>query len=1342
MDIKRAIVPIFVCLLLITQATFVSPAFASTVVPHIRKWTIQDGLPDHKIFQIYLDQTGLAWLSTPVGLSRFDGNEFVLLSGHAGHLQGNSVLRTAQGPRGYLWVVSISGSQKYLDLIDPYTMEGADFKTIYPDIPFKTEDVEEIYPVPDHSVLVVLRDKGLFRFDGKGLFLIQEMSPQNEFTGPLTQVKGQLWIESSTDLRGVDYFGKPVTSLNWKASRSEWVSEVFADAKDWPGFVSHALLWEMNHPTADRVDWKSLFGIGARHSYGPGLALENPLDGRMWVMDDGRLSVLSPDGGLIFQKEELLPLTSHFRPYVACFTGKGGIFVSFADGLYHIQLTPSPFLTAFDSLPGGLPFSLYGISGIGPGKVMVIGNHGLWEWSSAGTPRERPLPESFTAKTRHDKCRGTLVFKDQDSTFWLSCNDYLTHWDGQEVLADYEMVETGIHSILRLSPKPEGPLWLGTKKGIIQLNPEEGTFKNIELPLAPDEPVAPYVFSLQKEEGHESEGNRIWACTQAGLFLLDDQGKAIGRFFDGKRENSSLPAQSISHQYIDPQGIHWLSTMGNGLIRWDRKERTVQHFTQASGLSNNTLYAVLGDSRGNLWLPSNFGLMQFDPRSGTVRNYLPEDGLCCQEFNRFAHFEDENGTFYVGGIGGLSAFHPDSLNSIEEAPSPPFMVTDLLLQSHDGPLESRLLEWLSSKEITMPRDCKMAKIKVACLDFRGSHNYGIKIDGFSPDWQYQKDPVFRLAGIPEGSYVVHLQVSGLEGYATPAEITIPLTVEGPLKASILFWIIVNASLLVLIGVLIGWRNRRNLREKEILEATVASRTATIKAQSEELEEMGKAKSRFFTQAAHELKTPLTLILGPLEHLMNQPPDAPPEKAQLELMQRGGKTLLSRVNELLELQKYEAGKLVLDEQPCALGQLNREIARTYSLYASQRQIKFEVKNEIAEGLLAILDAPKLETILTNLLSNAVKFTPVGGRIVFSSEIEEEMACFSVLDTGPGIEPEDRERIFERFFQPQNQSPAGKGGTGVGLALAMELSKLMKGKLSVKSSPGSGSTFTLSVPITVDENPTRQIPGVSPPTPTESATVRLEEAPHGAPTVLIAEDQPDLRTFVSSLLAPHYHLRLAPDGRQAWEMLQGEDPIDLLVTDLMMPEMDGFQLIEKMKAHPRLQGMPVLVLSALSDQESKLRALRLGIDDYLHKPFSPEELLVVTANLLHNAEEREAWREREAKADAAGGVLSPGEQKWVEELSATIERNLRNMDVGLLADAMTLSERQLRRRIKESTGLSPKDLITEIRLQKARQLLEQGIYSTGSEVANAVGFGNQQYFYRIFTKRFGKSPKDYL
>ena len=551
---------------------------------------------------------------------------------------------------------------------------------------------------------------------------------------------------------------------------------------------------------------------------------------------------------------------------------------------------------------------------------------------------------------------------------------------------------------------------------------------------------------------------------------------------------------------------------------------------------------------------------------------------------------------------------------------------------------------------------------------------------------------------------------------------------------------------------------------------------TIRKQNIQLEKLDESKSRLFTNISHELRTPLTLISSPVETLIHDRQSHNKDTIQkLELIKRNSEQLRGLVDDILDLSKLESNKIELNEVPAQLSPFLNRVFSNFESLAAHLGISYQIQlNEIDNASWVFLDTAKVEKILNNLLSNAIKHTPSGGEVKLTGGIANKKIRLEVEDTGQGIVAADLPHIFDRFFQSKQPDAPVQGGTGIGLALAKELVQLMSGEICVSSEEEKGSRFAVEIPYHKAEASSEiSVPETVPLEEISMEHLNLSSVPDSEKQfhVLIAEDHPDMQQFLHDLLALKYHVHLAINGKEAIKILK-KTKIDLVVSDVMMPEMDGFSLLEYIKNKEEYRHTAVVMLTALDTTDSKLSALTLGVDDYLTKPFSPEELLARAHNLLLRHEARlearqEAWLEDQQRnyqllpdetqpgklegvafypEDAKEFIIKEEETdiQWLERVAVAMRQELENPDFQLakLATEFNMSERHFHRKVKQITGMPPKKYQLEVALQKGRYLLERKQYGNVTAICYAVGMSNVSRFSQLYEARFGKKPKEYF
>ncbi|WNH13998.1 ATP-binding protein [Thalassobellus suaedae] len=544
-----------------------------------------------------------------------------------------------------------------------------------------------------------------------------------------------------------------------------------------------------------------------------------------------------------------------------------------------------------------------------------------------------------------------------------------------------------------------------------------------------------------------------------------------------------------------------------------------------------------------------------------------------------------------------------------------------------------------------------------------------------------------------------------------------------------------------------------------------SKNLIIEEQKKALLQLDAAKTRFFANVSHELRTPLTLILSPLSTALNSKILDDENKALISLAKEQTNELLELVNEILDLTKLESNKMKIKEEPTDVYQLMRRLISTFESYAKQKNINliFEFAKNMPHGLM--LDKLKIERIFNNLLSNALKFTPINGTITVTIKDKVYDWLIEVTDTGNGIHPDDLPHIFDRFYQTNQLELPVEGGTGIGLSLAKELATIMHGELSVISTLGKGASFTLILPKKEVIGYTDDSLTIDPIITNKISINKLkildplqQDIGSNKPTILVVEDNYSLRSYLQFILSEDFYVLTAENGQEALITLNQisqvkKDTPDLIISDVMMPVMDGFKLLETLKTNENLWMIPVVMLTARAEIEDRLTALRIGVDDYLTKPFEEAELFARINNLLNNVKKRKNISPKKLKANTKISSVSHSsdkstlcipDQEWLAKLEEKIKSNISNfnLSVDTLANELFISRAQFFRRVQALTGMTPLQYIKEIRYAFARNLLETKNVRSVKAASYAIGIRKVQYFSEKYKKRFGKSPSEYL
>ena len=780
-----------------------------------------------------------------------------------------------------------------------------------------------------------------------------------------------------------------------------------------------------------------------------------------------------------------------------------------------------------------------------------------------------------------------------------------------------------------------------------------------------------------------------------------------------------LPSYDIrAVQYC--QGLVWLGSFGGGLLYIDPKDTTNE--IRSVETYHDIILAMTGDE-DNLWFCSEKDIAQLEFETGNLYYY---DALEGEENTCFSEAEavcQADGKIFFGYSKGYCTIDPKKV--VHSNVVPPLHITHI--ESREGVLEGKTVTIDHGSNIT---------IEYAAIDYIGTHKiyYSYKMDGVDNDWLPPTDTRrVTYSNLRYGTYVFHVRSTNREGGDVENEQTLIICVRRPIWLSwwaIMLYIVAVVLFLTLTFFAISTYNK--LRRKVQVEQQVTD-----------------IKLRFFTNISHELRTPLTLITAPVENILQTERISQSVRSQLEIVQSNSQRMLRMVNQLLEFRKVQNQKMKLKVQQTLLSALVTETCENFRKEADDKHIRFEII-EKAEDSTVWVDRQRMDTILWNLLSNAFKFTPAGRSIRVIIDSKPGFVMLQVQDEGIGIAPEKRNVLFERFSSNNELNNTSTTGTGIGMNLTKELVDLHHGYIEVESEVGKGTTFTVllhtgrehfgsEVEFIADDRST-----VNQPTAFESTIEQLEQVQDQDTrhTILVVDDNQGMRNFLMNILSKDYHVLAAEDGEEAKRIVQTQD-VKMVITDLMMPKVDGLELTQFIKSNPDLNFIPVILLTAKTAIESRLQAMQYGADEYLTKPFEPEYLRARVRNLLQQREQLEhSYRERLMRLETQPTEETIPGDAFLAKLLKVMDKQMDNntLTVDELVDEMNMGRTVFFNKLKSMTGLSPVEFIREMRIKRAAQLLEERKYNI-TEVTYMVGMNDSRYFAKCFKNTYGVTPSEY-
>jgi len=951
----------------------------------------------------------------------------------------------------------------------------------------------------------------------------------------------------------------------------------------------------------------------------------------------------------------------------------------------------------------------------------------------------------------------------------------------------YNQFFNNVSQVRSIEEDKKGTIWLGTiENGLLRYDEKEDKYTSFQ--YAPSDSTSISSNSITKV--YEDPFGTLWIATIDGLNKMNKDSTFV-RYKNNPLDTTSISNNYINNIYKDHFGSLWIGT-NSGLDVFDEKTETFRHFTKNDGLPENTVYSILEDNSNNLWISTNNFLTKFNLNTETFKNFNKGNGMPIDEFYSKASLKGSNGKMYFGGINGLIEFHPDSIKI--NTYKPPIIITDFKISNQSVNIKKDSIT--KAGEIYLHKNINVTdtivisyldnifSFEFAALDYFHSPNnqYAYRMKGFNDEWIYTNatNRSATYTNLDPGSYVFEVKGSNNDDLWNDTGKSIIVIITPPWwKTNWAYFLYISGFLASLFG-FVQWRGLRLKRERKTLIERVKIKTKDLadknvlldnqniqlQDQATQLQELDKIKASFFTNISHEFRTPLTVITGLAnKHISKNENEISTQDSKT--IKRNAQRLLQLINQLLDLSKLENSEVKLNILKTDILYFTKKVTLLYESLAKDKQIKVFFNGKVlskslpTEKIDLYFDKDKMQKIITNLISNAIKFTPEGGKIKLSvkklnSKNIEPQINIEVSNTGNLIPKNKLPYIFDRFYQVENNYTSENEGTGIGLALVKELVELHNGTINVKSS-STETTFILKIPynekLLLKNNRLIKESGVD--TFKEDTIVdiehqttskkddKLELTPNGSNLLdlLIVEDNPDLRNYITGLLDQDYNITQAINGLEGLDMAKNAIP-DLIISDVMMPKMDGYELCEKLKTDLSTDHIPIILLTAKATHENKLEGLQTGADAYLTKPFDEKELKVRIKNLIDHRKKIQKKCQNESFSSSKDVKVTSVQQKFIQRIKDVIENNIDNdqFSVEDLGETIGMSRSQVHRKLKAITDQSATRFIRNYRLHRAADLLSQDSGNI-SEIAYQVGFSSRTYFSKSFQELFGMTPSDY-
>lgn len=1302
------------------------------------KYEIDKGLSHNTVRCIMQDSDGFMWFGTADGLSRFDGRQYKIfpnedIQTRENQLGNNSIYSLVQDDEGHIWV----GTARGVYIYDP---ENEDFQRFS----IRTNDgnningtVRQIVFDPPGRMWFGTSGQGLFIYDTKADTLFQT-NRYGHTIGDIIRTGNGIIYAGTTNGRIIEFdadghFLREFDPAAEDDKHNRTITALYNDKQTlYCGFgITELQAIDKKSGTAKayRLDDTKYSASHFR---------------KIFPLNEEELLIGTDNGLFVFSKStgEFHPFDNHNLFGVSdqsvldiCRDSEGGIWIATEyGGVNYIPRNLRPFGHVS-------PISSTGLFG---GRVVSSfaedENQNIWVGTKDGgliyynpkrgsmyfhTPSRRTANRSIS----YHNIRSLLL----DSTdLWigtfsrgLDVMDTKTGTVRNYFRTNGEDNSIADNTVTALFKDRKGTIYAGTAAGLSVYRPETDDFAQISQ-LGNQASISAIM--------EDSRGNIWFATSNMGIYRLRPADGSWTYFYNDPANTATIPHNRVTALFEDEKGIIWIGTE-NGLCKFDYNSSGITRFEDNRTLPSPMISAITQDRNGLLWVSTSGGIFSLDPIKEAIEGrYTKTDGLQSNQFNPGAALAASDGKLYFGGINGFNFFDPDELESNDYIPRT--AITDIRVNNLSVKAQERISATFSDADTS--RHGKVIKFKPGsnniAIDFAAfsyqspqKNKYIYILEGWDDEWIYEDNATTAYYNnLPPGTYTFRVKGSNNDGIWSGQATAIRFEVSPPFYLSTAAYVIYILLILIVIGL--------------VYYIVMRSQKRKLREYTKEQERLSyHAQIDFFTNIAHEIRTPLTLIKVPLEFIISSGEGSPQMKHYLDMMNTNTNNLLNLINQLLDFRKSgDGGDYELFIRRHDMKQLVTDICARFKPVVNIGNLTMEIDMPDYDIYFNI-DADAFSKIANNLISNALKYA--SSKIVVSLRLKGTMLELSVADDGKGVDMAEREKIFDTFYQPEGS----KTGSGIGLHLAKLLAEKHGGTIQVTNNRNRGAVFTVTLPLAEEEHTSLVSDSISDSIIPSSEAPALPDgnAQNAKDRILLIEDNDEVRKVTGEFLEMYYNVLYAANGKQGIDILDKEN-VDLIITDLMMPEMDGYELCEFVKSDIRYSHIPVIQLTAKTSLQDKIKGLEYGSDAYVEKPFSLEFLHTQVENLLENRRRlRNAYNAPpSARVEAGNTVYSKKDSEFIEKLNAEIEKYIETEDISLdhLAESMFMSRSNFYRKIKGLFGVSPNEYVKRYRLKRAAAIIAKNECRI-SDVYVKVGFNSASYFTKCFKKYFGVLPKDY-
>lgn len=1360
------------------------PAAAQTPTVRFNSLSTKNGLSHNQVLMIYKDSSGLIWICTQDGLNMFDGYKFRVFRHEPGNINSLSdyaVTSICESSPGIYWV----GTREGLDYFNLRQMKFVHYKNDVNNKNSLTDNTVWTVTCSESGIVWIGTKNGLSSFDPvSGSFKnYSSEAPEGKrltdsyVTSVLEDKAGRIWIGTRSGLDMLDPVSGRIINLkpdfkNPESFLSNSIIRIHIDKNNQLWIPTYSGLYSLD---LNRKEFKSSDIVNHLKEEVNDIGIRTVCSGY-----DGTIWAGTTNKGLLKYDPNTRKIQWFRKSFDRYSLAENDIYSVLEDenrvlwiglrnkGINKLNRHSERFKTFIAPYPDSFSsFEIKSICKDSKNRLWLGTRDGNLYKVSDGITEKISSPEG----KKFSSAEITMIRQQSNGNLWITTfGDGIYHLNPDnldrkhyknEVNNPASLSNNFVHCVLEDS---DGDLWFGTGTGgLNKLTGSDGSFisyKNI--PGDSNSISSNEIIALG-----EDENGLLWLGTPTGGLnkFYKNTGKVF-RYLHSTEGRGSISSNRIVYIFNDSKQRLWVATFGGGLNLFDEETDSFRSITADDGLPGNVITSVEEDNSGMLWISTNKGLARFNTEKKEILIYNFNDGLQGDEFLAASSFYDKgNNLLYFGGVNGYTEFRPDD---ITKTLSPPRIVftefriygSPVKISAEDGeetPLHKHIL---FTDSLIISNSDNYISFEFASLDYNNpdKNRYTYRLEGFNNNWISTGERRFiTFTNLDPGSYTLKVKGTNSDGVWSLEEAELHITILPP------WWRTWWAYSLYFIFILVILYFVRQFELKRI---KLKNQLEIKHLETEKLQEVDRLKSRFFTNISHEFRTPLTLIRGLIDKI-SADLKGREFSADLRVMRQNSERLLTLINQMLELSRIEAGKVKLSISKNDIGKFLKRVLVSFESVAAQKNISLIINGQDAsdfkpeKGTALYFDRERFETVFYNLFTNAIKFSPHGSKVVTEINPRLHTVEITITNTGTGISHEKLRHIFDRFYRADESAGSGLTGTGIGLALVKEIIELHSGEIHVQSDGQSFTSFIIKIPVgrahfdaeqIIDEilheeagiadsylkaSVEAELMGI-PTVDTEEK--RLPEG-KGTELILVVEDNTDLRKFISDQLTEDYIVYEAENGKTGLNLAVEIIP-DLIITDVIMPEMDGLEMCKKIKNDFKLSHIPVVMLTAKATHEEKMEGLQSGADDYLLKPFDARELKLKIKNLLFSRRQLREKIHIDMYQKPKEVSVPSTERIFIEKLNNITEANLADEKFGVdkLAAEMGMSRTQLHRKMRAVCDQSTTEFIRNFRLQRAADLIKQNAGNM-AEIAYRVGFNSQAYFTKSFQEFFGCSPGEY-